>query len=220
MCSTVLCISLFFFFFHWNCNYTSITTKFLREVVDFKVESSQKYTTAWFHLSTPTPVAGSRDNSLPGLYFEHRVRDAETSYSSRTSLISKKLNTSVQFWTYNWIQNFKENLGQWQILFFCSSTPECFLLEMCFLTSSNLYYCQGSWTVEQKPLGAFLLQLEKNIVGDRISQLDKLKLVRHIHRDLVRFLWEWNSKNSPKNTSIKYCLIHEYIAFIKEQHLH
>lgn len=74
--------------------------------------------------------------------------------------------------------------------------------------------------MEQKPLGAFLLQLEKNIVGDRISQLDKLKLVRHIHTDLVRFLWERDSKNSPKNVSIKYCLIHDYIAFIKEHNLH
>lgn len=70
--------------------------------------------------------------------------------------------------------------------------------------------------MEQKPLGAFLLQLEKNIVGDRISQLYKLKLVRH--RDLPRFLWEWDSKNSPINQSIKYCLIHDYTALIKEQH--
>lgn len=57
-------------------------------------------------------------------------------------------------------------------------------------------------------------------MGDHISQLDKLKLVRHIHRDLVRFLWEWDSNNSPKNTSIKGSLIHEYIAFIKEHPLH
>lgn len=91
---------------------------------------------------------------------------------------------------------------------------------MCFLTSSDLYCCQGSWTGEHKPLGAFLLQLEKNIVGDHISQLDKLKLVRHIHRDLVRFLWERDSNNSPKNTSIKGSLIHKYIVFIKEHPLH
>lgn len=98
------------------------------------------------------------------------------------------------------------------MLFFCSSTPECFILEMCFLTSSNLYYCQGSWTVEQKPSGDFLLQLEKNLVGDHISQLGKLKLVRHIHRDLVKFLRQCDSKNSPKIISDKYGLIHEYIA--------
>jgi len=88
--------------------------------MDFEVESSQKYTTARFHLSTPTPVASSRSNSLPSLYFtsssytvlhiEHWVRDAETSYSRGTSLISKKLNISIQFWRYNWIQNFKDNL--------------------------------------------------------------------------------------------------------------
>lgn len=66
--------------------------------------------------------------------------------------------------------------------------------------------------MEQKPSGAFLLQLEKNIVGDHVSQLDKLKLVRHIHRDPVKFLWQCDSKNSPKIMSIKYCLIREYIA--------
>jgi len=72
--------------------------------------------------------------------------------------------------------------------------------------------------VEQKPLGAFLLQLEKNIVGDCISQLNELKLVRHIHRDPVRFPWEWDSKHSPKNGYWSSCItrsIHSWFVFFQ-----
>lgn len=32
-----------------------------------------------------------------------------------------------------------------------------------------------------KTLGSFLAAIRENIVGDHISQLDKLKLVKHIH---------------------------------------
>lgn len=64
--------------------------------------------------------------------------------------------------------DFKDNLAQ------CFSAPECFLLLESVLLSREL-------DSRTKALGSFLAAIRENIVGDHISQLDKLKLVKHIH---------------------------------------
>lgn len=59
------------------------------------------------------------------------------------------------------------------IVFFCSSTPRCFLLLESVLLSREL-------DSRTKALRSFLAAIRENIAGDHISQLDKLKLVKHI----------------------------------------
>lgn len=94
------CIFCFFLFFFWNCNYTSVTATFLREVMDFEAEPSQKHTTAWLHLSVqwlllvveiPLPhiklfILNTGSEMLRLLITEEPLS------------ISKKLNISIQFW--------------------------------------------------------------------------------------------------------------------------
>lgn len=60
---------------------------------------------------------------------------------------------------------------------FCYSIPECFLLEMCFFDKLKSVLLSRELDSGIKSLRSFCAAIrEKNIVGDHISQLEKLKL--------------------------------------------